>query len=98
WSYVVSIGELVLGIALIAGVFTGIAAFFGAFANVNYLLAGAVSTNPPLFLLQLVLVLAWRTAGWIGVDGALLPALGTPWRPGRLVRPPGGAPVATAAR
>ena len=30
------------------------------------------------------LVLAWKTAGWIGVDRWLLPAVGTPWRPGRL--------------
>ena len=95
WSYFVTIGELTVGIALIAGLFTGIAAFFGAFMNVNYLLAGAVSTNPLLFLLELLLVLAWRTAGWIGLDVALLPALGVPWRPGRLLRP---AQPAAAAR
>jgi thiosulfate dehydrogenase [quinone] large subunit len=29
-------------------------------------------------------VLAWRNAGWIGLDRALLPALGTPWQPGRI--------------
>jgi len=29
-------------------------------------------------------VLAWRNAGWIGLDRWLLPALGTPWTPGRL--------------
>jgi thiosulfate dehydrogenase [quinone] large subunit len=82
WSYLVSWGEFLVGVALILGLFTGIAAFFGAFMNMNYLMAGAVSTNPILFLGALFLVLAWRTAGWWGLDRWLLPALGTPWRPG----------------
>ncbi len=82
WSYLVSFGELLVGIALILGIFTGIAAFFGSFMNVNYLMAGAVSTNPILFVIATWLVLAWRTAGWVGLDRWVLPALGTPWRPG----------------
>jgi thiosulfate dehydrogenase [quinone] large subunit len=82
WSYVVSWGEFLVGIALILGIFTGIAAFFGSFMNVNYLLAGAVSTNPILFVIATWLVLAWKTAGWWGLDRWVLPALGTPWRPG----------------
>jgi thiosulfate dehydrogenase [quinone] large subunit len=50
--------------------------------NVNYLLAGSTSTNPNLLVAALVLMLAWRTAGAWGLDRWLLPALGTPWRPG----------------
>ena len=87
WSYIVSFGELLVGIALILGIFTGIAAFFGGFMNVNYLLAGAVSTNPFLFVFATWLVLAWKTAGWIGLDRWIFPALGTPWRPGKVFRP-----------
>ena len=86
FSYVVSFGELLVGIALIIGVFTGIAAFFGAYMNVNYLLAGTVSTNPILFLLELLLILAWRIAGWWGLDRFALPLLGTPWKPGKLFK------------
>jgi thiosulfate dehydrogenase (quinone) large subunit len=82
WSYLVSAGELLVGIALLLGLFTGIAAFFGGFMNMNYLLAGTVSTNPVLFMIAMLLVLAWRTAGWLGLDRWVLPALGTPWRPG----------------
>jgi thiosulfate dehydrogenase [quinone] large subunit len=94
WSYIVAIGETLVGLALIFGFFTGIAAFFGAFMNMNYLLAGTVSTNPILFLLAMFLVLAWKTAGWIGLDRWLLPALGTPWRPGYIFqRPPEKNPV-----
>ena len=82
WSYAITAGELLVGIALILGIFTGIAAFFGSFMNMNYLLAGTVSTNPILFVIATWLVLAWKTAGWWGVDRWLLPMLGTPWRPG----------------
>jgi thiosulfate dehydrogenase (quinone) large subunit len=84
WSNLVSVGETLVGIALILGLFTGIAAFFGSFMNMNYLLAGTVSTNPILFLLAMFLVLAWKTAGWWGLDRWVLPALGTPWRPGQV--------------
>lgn len=84
FSHVVALGELFVGIGLILGIFTGIAAFFGAFMNMNFLFAGAVSTNPLLFIIQLLLILAWRTAGWIGLDRYLLPFLGTPWKKGKL--------------
>lgn len=86
WSYLVAVGEFLVGVALIVGIFTGIAAFFGAFMNMNYLLAGTVSTNPLLLALAVSLVLAWKTAGWWGLDRWLLPALGTPWRPGDIFR------------
>jgi thiosulfate dehydrogenase [quinone] large subunit len=82
WGYIVAIGETLVGIALILGIFTGIAAFFGSFMNMNYLLSGTVSTNPILLILAIFLVLAWKTAGWWGLDRWVLPALGTPWRPG----------------
>ena len=79
WSGVVAYGELLVGIALIIGMFTGIAAFFGLFMNLNYLLAGTVSVNPVLFTLSIGLILGWKIAGYIGVDKYLLPKLGTPW-------------------
>jgi thiosulfate dehydrogenase [quinone] large subunit len=84
FSYLVVYGEIVVGIALILGLFTGIAAFFGTFMNLNYLFSGAVSTNPFMLLLQLFLILAWRTAGWFGLDRYVLSALGTPWQAGKL--------------
>ncbi len=83
---VVAFGELLVGLGLILGAFTGIAAFFGAFMNMNYLLAGTVSTNPVLFLGELLLILAWRVAGWIGLDRYLLPFLGTPWHAGKILQ------------
>jgi thiosulfate dehydrogenase [quinone] large subunit len=86
WGYMIAIGELLVGIALILGIFTGIAAFFGAFMNMNYLLSGTVSSNPILLVIAGFLVLAWKTAGWWGLDRWVLPALGTPWRPGLIFR------------
>lgn len=82
WSYLVAWGETLVGVALILGIFTGIAAFFASFMNLSYLLAGTVSINPVLFVIATWLVLAWKTAGWWGLDRWILPALGTPWRPG----------------
>jgi thiosulfate dehydrogenase [quinone] large subunit len=79
WSYVVTFGELAVGIGLIIGLLTGIAAFFGVFMNMNFLLAGAVSINPIIGGLAIFLILAWRIAGYYGVDRWLLPLLGTPW-------------------
>ena len=83
FSYMVSFGELLVGIGLILGLFTGIAAFFGGFMNMNYLFAGTISTNPFMFVIELLLILAWRVAGWWGLDRVALPLLGTPWKPGK---------------
>lgn len=73
-------GEVLIGVALVLGLFTGIAAFFGGFLNWNFMMAGTASTNPVLFALSVLLILAWKVAGYIGVDYYLLPLLGTPWR------------------
>lgn len=68
WSNFVAVGEVLVGLGLIVGLFTGIAAFFGFFMNMNYLLAGTVSVNPILLILALPLMLAWRVAGYWGLD------------------------------
>lgn len=86
-AYVVTFGELLVALGLIFGVLTGIAAFFGVFMNLNFMLAGAVSINPVIGTLAIFLVMAWRIAGYYGVDRYLLPALGTPWT-GRLAHKP----------
>ena len=84
FAKLVAAGELLIGIALILGAFTGVAAFFGGFMNWNFMMAGSASVNPMLFILSIVLILAWKTAGWIGLDRLILPLLGTPWQPGQV--------------
>jgi thiosulfate dehydrogenase (quinone) large subunit len=86
FSFIVTWGEVAVGLGLLLGILTGIAAGFGVLMNLNYLLAGTVSVNPILGMLGLFLVLSWRVCGWIGLDRWLLPALGLPWKPGALFR------------
>lgn len=85
-AHIVAWGELLVGLGLIVGAFTGIAAFFGLAMNMSYLLAGTVSINPIMAVVQLFLVLSWRVAGWVGLDRLILPWLGTPWQPGKLFK------------
>jgi thiosulfate dehydrogenase [quinone] large subunit len=73
-------GELLIGVALIIGAFVGIAAFFGGFMNWNFIMAGSASVNGLYFFAAVLLILAWKTAGYWGVDRYLLPRLGTPWK------------------
>ncbi|HEY6057740.1 MAG TPA: hypothetical protein VIV06_06895, partial [Candidatus Limnocylindrales bacterium] len=62
------------------GALTGIAAFFGALMNMSFLLAGSSSVNPIMFTFAVGLMLAWKVAGYYGLDRYLLPRLGVPWR------------------
>ncbi len=84
FSFLVAWGEVAVGLGLLVGLLTGIAAGFGVLMNLNYLLAGTVSINPILGMVGLFLVISWRVCGWIGLDRLVLPALGLPWKPGAL--------------
>jgi thiosulfate dehydrogenase (quinone) large subunit len=95
FSKVIVAGELLVGLGLLFGGLVGVAAVFGALMNMSFLMAGTVSTNPVLFFGGILLILAWKNAGYIGLDRFLLPALGTPWRQAKLGSP---APVASARR
>jgi len=80
FAKLVAYGEVLIGIALIIGAFTGIAAFFSGFMNWNFMMAGSASTNPMLFAIAVFLILAWKVSGYIGADFFLLRFIGTPWR------------------
>jgi thiosulfate dehydrogenase [quinone] large subunit len=79
-------GELIGGVLLIVGLFTGLVALLLAFMNFNYMLAGSSGVNPVFLVLAIVLVLAWKNAGWWGLDRFVLPALGAPGEPGSLFK------------
>lgn len=91
FAWVIVLGELLVGIALLVGALVGVAAFFGIVMNMSYLLAGTTSVNPVMFALAIGLILGWRVAGYYGVDRYLLPRLGVPWRARVVVA--GGAPA-----
>ncbi|MFV2063550.1 MAG: DoxX family membrane protein [Chloroflexota bacterium] len=92
FSWLIILGEIAVGVALLLGFLTGIAAFFGVLMNGTFLLAGSESTNPALLTLAIGVILAWRVAGYYGVDRHLLPKLATLWKPdsGSLMGLPGG--------
>jgi thiosulfate dehydrogenase [quinone] large subunit len=96
FAYLIVFGEIMIGLGLLTGTLTGVAAFFGAMMNMSFLLAGSASTNPVLFTLAIGLILAWRVAGYYGVDRYLLPMLGVPWHAKVNTRPVvgGSQPVA----
>jgi thiosulfate dehydrogenase [quinone] large subunit len=75
FSYVIVFGELAVGLGLILGAFVGLAATGGLTMNMAYMLAGSTSTNPVLAVLQFLLILAWKNAGYFGLDRYLLPIL-----------------------
>ncbi len=90
FAKLIAYGEFLIGVALPLGAFVGLAAFFGGLLNWNFIMAGAASTNGLLFTLAILLILAWKVAGWYGLDRWLLPLVGTPWHRGQLT---GGAPA-----
>lgn len=75
FSYLVAYGEVLVGLGLILGLVTGVAAFFGVVMNFNFLFAGTVSSNPYLLLVGLMIMLGWRVAGWWGLDKFALPKI-----------------------
>lgn len=82
FAKVVVFGEILVGVALILGIFVWFSAFAGGFMNWNFMMAGSASVNPVFLILSILLILAWKTAGLIGLDRWLLVQVGTPWQPG----------------
>jgi thiosulfate dehydrogenase [quinone] large subunit len=76
---VIAWGETLIGLGLLVGALVGLTAFFGTLLNFNYMLAGSAGANPELFGIGVLLILAWKVAGYWGLDRWLLPALGAPW-------------------
>jgi thiosulfate dehydrogenase [quinone] large subunit len=94
FAWLIVLGELTVGIALLAGALVGVAAFFGVVMNMSYLLAGSTSVNPIMFAFAVGLMLAWRVAGHYGLDRWLLPRLGVPWRASVATGMPSGGRIA----
>ncbi len=78
----VAAGELLVGIALILGLFTAAAAFFSGFMVWGYALAGTAGVAPMFLILSVFLLAAWRIAGLWGLDRFRFEYLGTAWQPG----------------
>lgn len=79
FAKVVAISEFTFGVLLILGVFVGATAFFAGFMNWNFIMAGSASVNGVFFGLSVLLVLAWKIAGYLGADYFLLPRAADLW-------------------
>jgi thiosulfate dehydrogenase (quinone) large subunit len=97
FSYLVVFGEILVGLGLIFGLFAGIAAFFGGFMNASFIFAGTAGANPLMFILAVLIMMAWRVAGYWGLDRFALPAIGVPGARGTLFGGRGGTRGASAA-
>jgi uncharacterized membrane protein YphA (DoxX/SURF4 family) len=74
--------EVAAGLAFLSGVLIVPAAVGATLLNVNLLLSGIahLSFDGRFIVLQLLLILAWRVAGYIGFEGVLARGLRAAWR------------------
>jgi thiosulfate dehydrogenase [quinone] large subunit len=84
FSIIVTFSELAVGAGLLLGCLTGIAAAGAVALNFLYITGGSAGVNGVFIVLGVLLIAAWRVAGYFGVDYFLLPLLGTPWEPGTI--------------
>ena len=95
FATLVAVGEFAVGLGLLVGLLTGIAAFFAVFMSGNFVLAGSLGSNPAIIILGLFLVVAWRNAGWIGLDRWFIPLTHrTFWAGSEPTAPPAETPPA----
>ncbi|MFE1245003.1 DoxX family membrane protein [Fictibacillus sp. NPDC058756] len=74
FNFLVPWGELLVGLALLLGIFTTFAALMGAVMNFAFLFSGTVSTNPQMLLLTIFILVAGRNASqWTGLDSWVIP-------------------------
>ena len=94
---VVTISELVIGALLILGLFTGAAAVAGLALNVIYMFSGSSGVNPAYAIVAVFLILAWRNAGYFGLDRLVLLMMRNRLHPGpRMVTPMASPPPVPA--
>lgn len=75
FTYLVMWGEVIVGIALILGIFTTFAALMGAIMNFAFLFSGTVSVNPQMLLCTFFVLVAGYNAGRYGLDRFIFPYL-----------------------
>lgn len=75
FSFMVSWGQLLVGLGLLAGVLTTAAVFFGMSMNFAFMFAGTVSSNPWMVLVAVFVLVAGYNAGRFGGDYWVIPYL-----------------------
>jgi thiosulfate dehydrogenase (quinone) large subunit len=70
-------GEFLIGLGLIFGAATIPALIAAAFMNLNFLLAGTISTNPEYLALEVILLFVGVGSYYWGIDRFAVPAIKT---------------------
>jgi len=65
------VGEFAIGIALVLGFLTPLAAFGSLALLLTYSMSGTASVTAFSTLFAVVILATWRTSGWIGIDGLM---------------------------
>lgn len=95
FATLVALGETAAGLGLLVGLLTGIAAFGALFMSANFVLAGSLGQNPALIIFGTLVALAWRNAGWIGLDRWFMPWVHERFRAMRRDPAPTPSPLVT---
>ncbi len=67
----IAVAEFAIGIALVAGLFTRVAALGSLALLFTYVMSGTASVCAFYALFAIVILVMWRTSGWIGADGII---------------------------
>ena len=67
----VAVSELVIGVALVAGLFTRVAALGSLALLFTYVMSGTASVCAFYALFAIVILTLWKTSSWIGLDGLI---------------------------
>ncbi len=86
FSTLVALGETLVGLALIFGIFTKFAAANGAIMNLAFLGAGTSSSNPQMLIMQVAMVFGGAGVAFYGLDRWVLPFLARTLRVGQAAR------------
>ncbi|MEO8287439.1 MAG: DoxX family protein [Chloroflexota bacterium] len=87
FSTLVAIGEVAVGVALVLGIVTKFAAFWGAVMNFSFLAAGVSSSNPQMLVLEVAMIFGGAGVAFYGVDKFLMPYLAKALHINREVEP-----------
>jgi len=68
FSYLIVGAEIAVAVGLILGILTGWAALGSALLNLNFMLAGVASTNPVLYTIAILIMIAGKNADRIGLQ------------------------------
>jgi len=67
----VAFGEFAIGVGLVLGLFTRVAAIASLLLLFTYVMSGTASVCAFYALFSIVILATWRTSSWIGADGLI---------------------------